>query len=87
MPGPFFPVPPRGEAPPLTEDQRRARREDQDTRRATRERRLDARRKILLGGALIAHARQDARIAAYIHHLLDQHIGDKDRQAFEGWEG
>ena len=61
----------------------RAQRERQRLRQA--ERKADTRRKIALGGALIAAARDDQRVARYVRSLIE-HMPDRDKRAFDGWE-
>ena len=86
MAGPFFPVPSAEERKKrATKAQLAARKEDGEVRQSIRERRLDARRKIILGGALLAHARADPTAAEHLHQLLRDWIGDRDRKVFEGW--
>ena len=86
MTGPYYPVPPpevRRRHP--TSEQLAARRDDDEVREKTRDRKIDTRRKVLLGGALIAHARSDPAAAAYLDQLLRNWIGDRDRKVFDGW--
>ena len=86
MAGPFFPVPSAEERRRRpTEAQLLARAQDAAVRQAARDRKVDTRRKILLGGALIAHARSDPEAAAYLNQLLRNWIGDRDRKVFGGW--
>jgi hypothetical protein len=49
------------------------------------ERKKDTRRKIALGGAIIAHARADPKAARYLKKLIDG-MAERDKAAFEGWE-
>lgn len=48
-------------------------------------RKLDTRRKIILGGLLIDAATKDERYAKVVIALLGRIDRDHDRQAFEGW--
>lgn len=48
-------------------------------------RKLDTRRKIILGGLLIDAASKDERYAKVVSALLGRIDRDHDRQAFEGW--
>ena len=61
----------------------RAQRERQKLRQA--ERKADTRRKVALGGALIAAARDDQRVARYLKALIE-HMPDRDKRVFDGWE-
>mgnify|MGYP006426841761 CR=1 FL=1 len=49
------------------------------------ERKKDTRRKIALGGALIAQARRDQQAAAYLKALIGE-MPERDKAAFEGWD-
>lgn len=60
-----------------------AQRERQKVRQE--ERKKDTRRKIALGGALIAQARTDSDAARLVQQLIAE-MPERDRQAFEGWE-
>ena len=48
-------------------------------------RKLDTRRKIILGGLLIDAAGKDERYAKVVTALMGRIDRDQDRQAFEGW--
>lgn len=48
-------------------------------------RKLDTRRKIILGGLLIDAAGKDERYAKVVASLMGRIDRDHDRQAFEGW--
>lgn len=48
-------------------------------------RKLDTRRKIILGGLLIDAAGKDERFAKVVTALMSRIDRDHDRQAFEGW--
>lgn len=50
-----------------------------------RDRRADTRRKVLLGGALIALAKQDQRYAEFALKLISK-MPERERAAFEGWQ-
>ena len=54
-------------------------------REATKARKLDTRRKIILGGALVDLAERDSA-AAMIERLVRNLPRDQDRKAFEGWD-
>jgi hypothetical protein len=55
-------------------EQRRARAEQTLARLSADSRRIDARRKIVVGGALIAAARRDQEIRAILYRLLNTEI-------------
>ena len=55
-------------------------------REATRARKLDTRRKIILGGALVDLAQRDSHAAAMIERLMRNLPREQDRKAFEGWD-
>ena len=55
-------------------------------RQATQERKLDTRRKILLGGALLDLAARDEGASAMLGRLVDGLDREQDRKAFEGWQ-
>ncbi|MCW6037469.1 hypothetical protein K4A83_14475 [Spirulina subsalsa FACHB-351] len=55
-------------------------------REATKARKLDTRRKVILGGALVDLAERDSNAAAMIERLLRNLPRDQDRKAFEGWD-
>lgn len=54
-------------------------------REATKQRKLDTRRKVILGGALMDLATRDETAAAMVDRLLRNLPRDQDRVAFEGW--
>lgn len=55
-------------------------------REATKARKLDTRRKIILGGALVDLAMRDSNAAAMIERLVRNLLREQDRKAFEGWD-
>ena len=55
-------------------------------REATRARKLDTRRKIILGGALVDLAARDSNAAAMLDRLIRNLAREQDRKAFEGWD-
>ena len=55
-------------------------------REATKARKLDTRRKIILGGALVDLAMRDSNAAAMIERLVRNFPREQDRKAFEGWD-
>ena len=54
-------------------------------RAATEARKLDTRRKVILGGALVDLAARDATAAAMLDRLVRNLPREQDRRAFEGW--
>ena len=55
-------------------------------REATKARKLDTRRKIILGGALVDLAERDSNAAVVIERLVRNLPREQDRKAFEGWD-
>ena len=55
-------------------------------RAATQERKLDTRRKIVLGGALVDLASRDEGAAAMLDRLVRNLPREQDRRAFVGWK-
>lgn len=66
-------------------DQAKARLDALNARIASEGRRLDTRRKIILGGLLIDAAAKDARFAGVIAELLTRITRDQDHKPFDGW--
>jgi hypothetical protein len=66
--------------------QAKARLQALKNREATRERKMDTRRKVILGGALLDLATRDSRAAAMIDRLIHHLPRANDRTAFDGWE-
>ena len=54
-------------------------------REATKSRKMDTRRKVILGGALMDLASRDGAAAAMVDRLLRNLPRDQDRAAFDGW--
>lgn len=54
-------------------------------REATRQRKLDTRRKVILGAALIDLASRDDAALAMVDRLLRNLPREADRKSFEGW--
>ena len=65
--------------------QAKARLQALKNREATRERKMDTRRKVILGGALLDLAGRDSNAAAMIERLIRNLPRANDRTAFEGW--
>ena len=55
-------------------------------REATKARKLDTRRKVILGGALVELAARDDGARAMLDRLVRNLGREQDRAAFEGWE-
>jgi len=66
-------------------EQARVRLADLNSRMAAEGRRLDTRRKIILGGLLIDAAVKDQHYAAIVTELLTRINRPQDHTAFEGW--
>ena len=54
-------------------------------REASRQRKLDTRRKVILGGALMDLAARDDSAATMLDRLLRNLTRENDRKAFEAW--
>ena len=65
--------------------QAKARLDALNARIATEGRRLDTRRKIILGGLLIDAATKDQRFAGIVSELTHRISRDQDKKPFEGW--
>jgi hypothetical protein len=65
--------------------QAKARLDALNARVATEGRRLDTRRKIILGGLLLDAATKDQRFAGIVSELTHRISRDQDRKPFEGW--
>ena len=66
--------------------QAKARLQALKNREAARGRKLDTRRKVILGGALIDLAARDSNAAAMLDRLVRNLPRDQDRKTFEGWD-
>nr|WP_102884833.1 mobilization protein [Phaeobacter inhibens] len=55
------------------------------SRESARVRKLDTRRKVIIGGALIDLARRDNRASLMLDQLIRNLSREQDRKAFEGW--
>jgi polyphosphate kinase 2 (PPK2 family) len=55
-------------------------------RQNAEERKLDTRRKVILGGLLIDAAGKDERFGRVIDELMKRITRDHDHKAFEGWQ-
>lgn len=67
--------------------QAKARLQSLKNREATRQRKLDTRRKVILGGALLDLAERDSSAAAMLDRLIRNLAREQDRKAFADWEG
>lgn len=65
--------------------QAKARLQALKNREAAKERKLDTRRKVILGGALMDLAGRDSNAAAMLDRLLRNLPREQDRRTFEGW--
>jgi len=70
----------------LAVQQAKARLQAIENRQSEAQRKLDTRRKIILGGLLLDAAGKDEKYAKVVSALLARVERDNDRKAFEGWE-
>ena len=70
----------------LAVQQAKARLQAIENRQSEAQRKLDTRRKIILGGMLLDAAGKDERYAKVVAALLARVERDNDRKAFEEWE-
>ena len=66
-------------------EQAKARLQALRNREAARERKIDTRRKVILGGALMDLATRDTNAAAMLDRLVRNLPREQDRKTFEGW--
>lgn len=66
-------------------EQAKARLQALRNREAARERKIDTRRKVILGGALMDLATRDSNAAAMLDRLIRNLPREQDRKTFEGW--
>ena len=69
----------------LAVQQAKARLQAIENRQSEAERKLDTRRKIILGGLLLDAAAKDERYAKVVAALMGRIDRDNDRKAFQGW--
>ena len=69
----------------LAVQQAKARLQAIENRQTEAERKLDTRRKIILGGLLLDAAAKDERYAKVVAALMGRIDRDNDRKAFDGW--
>ena len=65
--------------------QAKARLQALKSREAAKQRKLDTRRKVILGGALVDLAGRDDHAARMLDRLIRNLPRDQDRKAFAGW--
>ena len=65
--------------------QAKARLQALKNRESTRQRKLDTRRKVILGGALLDLAERDSSAAAMLDRLIRNLPREQDRKAFADW--
>ena len=68
-------------------EQAKARLQALRNRETTRQRKMDTRRKVILGGALMDLAERDTNAASMMDRLVRNLPRDQDRRAFADWEG
>ena len=66
--------------------QAKARLQALKNREATRQRKLDTRRKVILGGALMDLAERDSNAASMLDRLIRNLSREQDRKAFAEWD-
>ena len=66
--------------------QAKARLQALKNREATRQRKLDTRRKVILGGALMDLAERDSNAVAMLDRLIRNLSREQDRKAFAEWD-
>ena len=69
----------------LAVQQAKARLQAIENRQSEAERKLDTRRKIIMGGLLLDAAAKDERYAKVVAALMARIDRDNDHKAFEGW--
>ena len=81
-----LPTPEQIEKARLAVTQAKARLQAIENRQSTAERKLDTRRKIILGGLLLDAAEKDEKFARVLQVLVSRVSRDQDAKAFEGWQ-
>ena len=66
--------------------QAKARLQGLRNRETTRQRKLETRRKVILGGALLDLAERDSNAATMLDRLIRNLAREQDRKAFANWE-
>ena len=81
----MLPTSERIEKAKLAVQQAKARLQAIENRQSEADRKLDTRRKIIMGGLLLDAATKDERYAKVVAALMARIDRDNDRKAFEGW--
>ena len=81
-----LPTPEQIEKAKLAVKQAKARLQAIENRQSTAERKLETRRKIILGGLLLDAAEKDEKFARALQVLVGRVSRDQDAKAFEGWQ-
>ena len=81
-----LPTPERIEKAKLAVKQAKARLQAIENRQSEAERKLETRRKIILGGLLLDAAEKDEKFARALQVLVGRVSRDQDAKAFEGWQ-
>lgn len=70
----------------LVVKQAKARLQAIESRQSEAERKIETRRKIILGGLLLDAAQKDEKFARVVQVLVGRISRDQDAKAFEGWD-
>lgn len=81
-----LPTPEQIEKARLAVKQAKARLQAIENRQSEAERKLETRRKIILGGLLLDAAEKDDKFARALQVLVGRVSRDQDAKAFEGWQ-
>jgi hypothetical protein len=81
-----LPTPEQIEKARLAVKQAKARLQAIENRQSTAERKLETRRKIILGGLLLDAAEKDEKFARALQVLVGRVNRDQDAKAFDGWQ-
>lgn len=81
-----LPTPEQIEKARLAVKQAKARLQAIENRQSTAERKLETRRKIILGGLLLDAAEKDEKFARALQVLVGRVSREQDTKAFEGWQ-
>lgn len=81
-----LPTPEQIEKARLAVKQAKARLQAIENRQSEAERKLDTRRKIILGGLLLDAAEKDEKFARVVQVLVGRVTRDQDTKAFDGWQ-
>ena len=81
-----LPTPEQIEKARLAVTQAKARLQAIENRQSEAERKLDTRRKIILGGLLLDAAEKDEKFARVVQVLVGRVTRDQDTKAFDGWQ-